>query len=177
MARGGRSSGQRFNAWALVAALAFGLGACGGGGDGGAGVGNLGAPISNQTLSGKIDGQPWTFVAGETDSSLSQGSDKLFATLFDQPITTACTGFDPPDSDHRLILNIPKAVGTYALSLSLNQTFSYSDASGTSQNDIATSGVLQVTNLTDTTLQGGVRMQFGSNDSVEGMFQITVCNM
>ena len=67
-------------------------------------------------------------------------------------------------------------MGRYALSLSLNQTFSY--PKGTSiQNDIATSGTLEVTELTATSLSGGVKMAYGSRNSVEGHSQYTICGV
>jgi hypothetical protein len=121
-----------------------------------------------------IDGQPWTFVAGQTDAFLSEGDDTFFATLFDKPFTSPCDEFQPQDATHSLILNIPKAVGRYAISLKLNQTFSYPKGASI-QNDIATSGTLEVTELTATSLSGGVKMAYGSRDSVEGQFTITVC--
>ena len=152
---------------ALLAVLSGGLAACGGGEP---------FAISNQPLGGKINGTPWAFVAGQTDSLLSGGSsDTFFANLFDQALTSPCVAGQPPDSTRRLILNIPKAVGRYAISPDLNQTFSYDDGTGTVQNDIATSGNLEVTELTATSLTGGVKMAFGSNDVVDGQFELTVC--
>jgi hypothetical protein len=148
--------------------------ACGGDGDG---SGVTGATVANQPLSGMINNQPWTFVSGQTDPSFQLQPDLYSATLFDKQITSTCTDLEPPDADRQLLLNIPKAVGTYTLSIDLNQTFSYTDAQGTPQNDVATSGVLEVTSLTNTTLRGGVRMHFRTADSVEGQFEITVCNM
>jgi hypothetical protein len=154
----------------LFATAVAGLAGCGGGGDGAPGT------IATQPLAGMIDGQPWTFVAGQTDGFLSETGDEFFATLFDKPFSSPCDQFQPQDATHWLILNIPKAVGRYALSLSLNQTFSY--PKGTSiQNDIATSGTLEVTELTATSLSGGVKMAYGSRDSVEGQFTITICGV
>jgi hypothetical protein len=149
----------------LVISLVLGLAACGGGGA----VGT----VSPQPLSGLIDGQPWTFVAGETNHFLSV--DRFFATLFDQMIDSPCLGGDPTGATRSLILNIPMAVGRYALSLDLNQTFSFKDASGTYQNDAATSGVLEVTTLTATTILGGVKMAFDGRNTVDGQFEIAIC--
>ena len=153
----------------LFATAVVGLAACGGDDGGAPGT------IATQPLAGMIDGQPWSFVAGKTDAFLSETGDKFFATLFDKPFASSpCDEFEPQDATHSLILNIPKAVGRYALSLSLNQTFSYPKGNST-QNDIATSGTLEVTELTATSLSGGVKMAYGSRDSVEGQFMITVC--
>ena len=152
----------------LFATAVAGLAACGG--DGAPGT------VATQPLAGVIDGQPWTFVAGQTDGFLSETGDEFFATLFDKPFSSPCDQFQPQDATHWLILNIPKAVGRYALSLSLNQTFSYPKGNST-QNDIATSGTIEVTELTATSLSGGVKMAYGSKDSVEGQFMITICGV
>jgi hypothetical protein len=151
----------------LFATAIAGLPACGGDGDGAPGM------IAAVPLAGTIDGQPWTFVAGQTDAFLSDG-DTFFATLFDKPFAAPCDELQPQGATHSLILNIPKAVGRYALSLRLNQTFSYPKG-GSTQNDIATSGTLEVIELTATSLSGGVKMSTGARNSVEGQFMITIC--
>ena len=158
----------------MVAALAVGLGACGGTAAGGTGV-TVGGSVSSQPLAGTIHGKPWTFVAGETDHFLSQSGSNFFASLYDQAIDSPCLGTDPQGTTRRLILNIPMAVGHYALSLDLNQTFSYDDGTGTYQNDIATSGVLDVTTLTATSLQGGIKMAYDAKNSVDGQFELGIC--
>jgi hypothetical protein len=155
----------------LVAALATSLVACGGGTT----DGNGSSSVSSQPLAGMIDGQPWTFIAGQTDHFLSKPT-TFFATLYDQPIPTACTPGDPPGAARSLILNIPAKVGEYPMSLAFNQTFVYSTGVNNGfQNDIATTGLLEVTSLTTTTVQGGVKMALGTNDSVDGQFEISIC--
>ena len=152
-------------------ALATSLAGCGGGTADGSGN----SDISSQPLSGTIDGQRWTFVAGQTDHFLSKPT-TFFATLYDQPIPAACTPGDPPGATRSLILNIPTKVGQFPLSLAFNQTFVYSSGVNNGfQNDIATVGVLEVTSLTTTTIQGGVKMALGNADSVDGQFEISVC--
>jgi hypothetical protein len=148
-----------------VVAFAVGLGACGG--DGGPG----GSSVSTATLSGMINSVPWTFVAGQTDSFLSSNSDTFFANLFDMPFADPCNELRPAGVTRSIILNIPKKVGHYSLSLALNQTFSYDP----DQNDIATSGELDVNTLTATSIQGGVKMAFEGKDSVDGQFEIAIC--
>ena len=162
---------SRWGSRALVAALAVGLGACGGTAAGG----TVGGLVSSQSLAGTIDGKPWTFVAGETNHFLSQSSTNFFASLYEQAIDSPCLGTDPQGTTRLLILNIPMAVGHYALSLDLNQTFSYDDGTGTYQNDVATSGVLDVTTLTASSLQGGVKMAYDAQNSVDGQFELGIC--
>jgi len=159
--------------WALAAVLAAGLAACGGGSSEGTGGGS----ISSQPLSGMINGQPWTFVAGQTDHFLSQGKDTFFTSLYDQPIpaASACTPGDPPGTTRLLILNVPMKIGQFPLSLAFNQTFSYFDGVHSFQNDVATSGVLEVSALSATTITGGVKMAFGTKDAVDGQFEISIC--
>ena len=152
--------------------MAFAL--LGGCGDG-SGGGGAGGSVSSQPLAGTINGKPWTFVAGQTDAFLSKSSDTYFADLYDQALDTAC-GSPPSGANRQLILNIPKTVGHYTLSLNLNQTFSYNDDKGDAQNDIAVSGQLDVTSITATKIQGGVNMAQGSGNSVNGQFEITICD-
>jgi hypothetical protein len=146
----------------LVAVVAAGLGACGGG-----------SSISSQPLAGKINSKPWAFVAGETDAFLS--TEKFFATLYDRPGDMPCNPLPPRGANEYLMLNIPMAVGHYSLSLALNQTFAYDDASGASQYDITTIGALDVTSITATTIEGGVSMSYGTKDAVAGQFTIDIC--
>lgn len=161
----------------LVSSLASGLGACGGGGASGGGGG--GAPIANQPLSGKIDGVPWTFVVGETDAFLSSTQATFFTNLYDVPLDSSCAAGFPSASVRALIFNIPMAVGSYQLSFAndLTATFTYklNNANNDYQNDIATSGQLDVTALTATTLSGAARITINANDSVEGQFQVSIC--
>jgi hypothetical protein len=154
----------------------IGIGGCGGG-DGTTGSSSS---ISSQPLAGMINGQPWTFVAGQTDAFLSSMNSTYFANLFDMPLATPCNEFQPPGSMRNLILNIPKSVGHNSITLSLNQTFSYQDPSIPNngfQNDIATTGEIDVTELTATTIKGGVKMSYGTKDAVDGQFEITLCTM
>src|SRR5262245_13315757 len=86
-----------------------------------AGCGGSSFDVSSGTMAGKIDGVPWTFMAGETNAFLSEGRDEYFADLFDTA-STNCQGFGAT-GPRRMILNIPRSLGDYNLSLSLNATF------------------------------------------------------
>jgi hypothetical protein len=160
-----------------LAAVAAG---CGGGADGAGGAGGGGAPIASQPLSGKIDGVPWTFLVGETDAFLSSSDPTFFTNLYDTPLDVPCVGGIPSASERALIINIPKAVGSYTLSFTtggLTATFTYkqNDPNNDYQNDIATSGRLDVTALTATTLTGDARITFDADNFVEGQFQVAIC--
>ena len=158
--------------WLLVApvVLAVGVSACGGS-TGGSGGGS----VSSAPLAGMINGQPWTFAQGQTDFVLSSQSQNYFANLYDVPITMPCTPSDPPGSKGQLILNIPKTAGTYQISLALTQTFVFPDpTTGRPDNDIATSGTLEVTAISSTQIMGAVKMEYDAKNSVDG--QLTINN-
>ena len=118
--------------------------------------------------------QPWTFVAGETDHFLSPSGGNFFASLYEQAIDSPCLGANPQGTTRHLILNIPMAVGRYTLGLALNQTFSYDDGTGTYENDIATSGALDVTTLTATPSRRH-EDAYDAKNTVDGQFTIGVC--
>jgi hypothetical protein len=129
-----------------------------------------GFQIGSGTLSGKIGGAPWTFVAGETDSFLSDEK-SFFAELYADTIPTACQN-GPSSGKNSLILNVPPQAGDYGLSLSLNATFVI-DA--TQENLGATRGRLRVDEVTDTSIRGGAHIVFDAANEVDGVFQLSVC--
>jgi hypothetical protein len=145
----------------LCLGLAVLSGGCGGGGGSTA--------ISSQPLSGKIGGQPWTFATGETDSFLTTDSEytvDAYAETF-----TACTGTASVTANE-VILNFPKAVGSYPVTLDLNQTFY---VAATNDNFIATSGEIVISAITATTITGGASFAYDVDNSVNGQFQATLC--
>ena len=148
-----------------VAVLCLGLAALAGGCGGSGGS----TTISSQVLSGKIGGQPWTFATGETDSYLSTAS-KYAVNAYAETFTP-CTGYVSTTAD-TLYLNFPAAVGHYAVSVELNQTFY---VAATNDNLVATSGEIDITDLTATTITGGASFAFDANNSVNGQFVATIC--
>jgi hypothetical protein len=143
----------------LLAALAVGCGSS----DGGSTV------ISSEPLAGKIGGQPWTFVTGQTDSFLSSSS-KYWVDAYAESFTP-CSGSASFTADE-IIMNLPRAVGNYKLSISLNQTFY---VAATNDNLIATSGEIDITDISATTITGGANFAYNADNSVDGQFQITIC--
>ena len=142
-----------------LAVLAGGCGSSGGGS----------TTISSQPLSGKLGGQPWTLGTGQTNSSLSTSTQywvDAYAETF-----TPCTGSASSNSDE-IIMNLPMAVGTYSLSLNFNQTFY---VAATSDNLVATSGEIEITDVSATTISGGAKFAYDADNSVEGQFQMTIC--
>ena len=123
--------------------------------------------ISSVPLAGTVEGQPWTFKAGATDSFLSDS--KGFFTDFYATAFTACTG--QPPSGSSLIVNLPKQPGTYPMSLSQNMTFT----DGMSDNKIATEGTIRIDTVTATQITGGLHGIYDGNNEVNGTFTVTIC--
>ncbi len=121
------------------------------------------------TLAGTIDGESWTFVAGETSSFLSD-EEEFFATLYAEDYE-AC-GYDMPDGSH-VIVSIPTTPGEYEMGAMMNGTFVY-DEGGSPMNEIAFSGVVVVDEVTDTTVSGALCMSVGDHE-VNGEFVVDIC--
>ena len=146
-----RARGVGIQVGLLCLGLAALAGGCGGSSSGGS------TTISSQPLSGKLGGQPWTLGTGETNSFLSTTSQywvDAYAESF-----TACTGSASTNADE-IIMNLPMAIGTYALN---------------SDNLVATSGEIDITEITATTITGGAKFAYDANNSVDGQFQMTIC--
>jgi hypothetical protein len=150
----------------LVACLVCTWG-CGSDGDG-----DESFDIAAGTLSGKVGGQSWTFVAGEA-SSLFADDDTFFTDLYAEPIPSACQN-GPPSSRNQLIFNLPMQPGDYRLSLGLTATFVIEDG-GTTDNLGATRGRLVVEEVTDSTVRGKAHVVFDADNEVDGTFQVARC--
>jgi hypothetical protein len=138
---------------------------CGGGSSGG----GSGLAISNQVLSGKIGGQPWTFAAGESDAFLSTAS-TYYVDMYPSSFT-ACATFAAPTDVNLLIVDLPTTTGSFNLSLARNATFYVAP----SDNWVATRGRIQIDEVTATTITGGANMTYNADNTVDGQFQITIC--
>ena len=126
------------------------------------------ANITNGKLTGKIGGASWTFAGAKTDGFLSD--DQTFWVDVYAQAVSGCSG---SGSGNKLILNVPKRVGTQQLSLQLNATFVVDGAQ--TQNLVATEGAIRVDEITATTLRGGVTMTFDAGNSVSGEFDAAIC--
>ena len=74
-----------------------------------------------------------------------------------------------------VILNIPTTVGTRSFGLQLNGTFVVPGADGP-ENLATLNGKVVVDAITDTTITGGVRMSYDSANSIDGRFEVMICN-
>jgi hypothetical protein len=123
--------------------------------------------IANGKLTGKIGGASWTFAGAKTDAFLSN-EQKFWVDVYAQAVS-GCRAA----SGNKLILSVPKKVGTHQLSLQLNATFVIEGAE--IQNLIATQGAIRVDEITDTTVRGGVTMTYDADNSVSGEFDVAIC--
>jgi len=156
--------------WTWLGAVLLFLPACGGGATG---PGGGSGPIADHVLSGQVNGMPWSFVAGETDAFLS--TDHFFTNLYDMPFASRCAGRQPADTTRGVILQIPKLVGEYPLSLNLNATFFFDDGTGTYKNKVALQGRIDVKVLSSNELQGAARVYYDAANNVEGQFTVDIC--
>ena len=149
-----------------LAAMMLALSGCSS--DGGDGVGS--SSIASGKLTGKVGGASWTFAGAKTDGFLSDDQ-----TFWVDVYAQGVSGCDRAGigSGSKLILNVPKRVGTQQLSLQLNATFVVEGAE--TQNLIATEGAIRVDEITATTLRGGVTMTFDAGNSVSGEFDAEIC--
>jgi hypothetical protein len=125
--------------------------------------------IAEGPLSGKIDGQSWTFVSGWTDDFLSDEKD-LFTALYD--IEAEACSFGIPDVDRGILLNVPREPGEYELGLTRNVTLYVG-----SDNNIATLGRMVVESVTETEVKVGLYAIFGDDENFEvsGEFTAAIC--
>jgi hypothetical protein len=128
---------------------------------------NTSTSIDPTPLAGTVSGASWSYVAGNTDSFLSSGSDNYYATLY-QTAFTPCSGVEP--SGPHLIVSIPKTTGDYTMDLSRNMTFTDG-----SDNKIATDGRIVVSSVNGTSVSGGLHGTYDALNEVSGQFTVTIC--
>lgn len=155
------------NNWWIVGLLLAAACSSDGGDDGGSSV-----SIAATPLSGKVDGKAWSFVSGSTDAFLSEGESTLFTTLYADAVAT-CSGI-PTSTQPEVIVQLPRAPGTYSLSLQRNATFAI-QRSTTTDNLVATKGKLVIDEVTATTIKGGAYIEYNAENSVNGTFEASIC--
>jgi hypothetical protein len=145
--------------------LVLSLSGCGSDGDGD----NASTQIASGNLTGKVGGVSWTLASAQTDAFLSD-SDGFWVDLYAEPVA----GCDAFGNGNSLILNVPPKVGSYPFGARLNGTFVV-DVSGTTDNLIATQGLLRVDEVTSAIVRGGVSMTYDGDNTVSGDFEAVVC--
>lgn len=142
-----------------------------------------GAPPRDRTLdilpdapTGQINGTPWTMTKASVKRTGMDGG-TLDVKLFGIDVADCATSSQ--DAGY-IIFNMPAAVGKRTLKLSLsdlggpdNQTITF--VTPPSSNNIAVDGVLNVTDLTETSVTMGLLAKGGKTTDVNGTFTATFC--
>ncbi|HET9929781.1 MAG TPA: hypothetical protein VFQ35_03805, partial [Polyangiaceae bacterium] len=84
-----------------------------------------------------------------------------------------CSGI-PTSTQPEVIVQLPRAPGTYSLSLQRNATFAI-QRSTTTDNLVATKGKLVIDEVTATTIKGGAYIEYNAENSVNGTFEASIC--
>ena len=153
----------------LLIALALSFSGCTDDEDGGGGTDLV---IADTPLAGTVAGQPWTFVAGDTDAFLSHDGPDFFANFYSETFTT-CGGFGPDSNG--LIVSVPMTPGEYEFTNQRNMTFSVDDGAGGIDNLVTFKGKVRVDEVMATSLKGGLVGRFNGDNEVSGQFTINVC--
>ena len=128
-------------------------------------------PISSQPLSGQIDGQPWRLGTGE--AAFVRGVSAVQYLLELYPVTfEPCVVFGAPSDAKIVTMVAPTKVGTYHLGFEMTATL---HTPGADFECISTEGKLVLDSITATTITGGLRAACGSDNTVDGQFQATIC--
>lgn len=136
--------------------------------------GSIPAPV----LSGTIGGKPWTFVAGETNPPRSS-SLYIEADLWDQSNPSPCAHLNPGGANAPVIfLEVPIQTGTYQISAQgfPDESFGY-PIGDYYVNTSAITGMLDIQEITATSIKGFVDITDGDLSTVTGNFEILVCAM
>ncbi|MBL0217175.1 MAG: hypothetical protein IPQ07_25280 [Myxococcales bacterium] len=131
------------------------------------GCGTTSFDVATTPLAGTVGGQPWSFVAGQTNAFLSEGDNDFFTTMYPAAYTTC--GFSEPGGTH-LIVSVPKAVGDYDMGTQRNMTFVVG-----SDNKVAFDGRIIVDEVTATKVVGGLHGSFDGDNEVDGRFEVSIC--
>ena len=119
--------------------------------------------IASGTLTGTIDGAPWTYAMGTVTESLSS-SDGLFVTLYGTGMHDCAAR--RPDGDHVLV-KVPTMPGSYDWGPTQNLTFAY----GANKNDVVLSGGgIQVEEVNETTVRASLYAA-GHGHEISGAFE------
>lgn len=118
------------------------------------------------TLTGDVEGHPWTFVAGFATCDSVRCQVHAFPVAFAACVST-------PEAYEFRISNLPNAVGSYDLDATLNASFFGGDSITVS------TGAVAVYDITATTLTGGANVagypSWATGTGLNGRFQVTLC--
>ena len=125
---------------------------------------------------GQFGGTPWEMTKA-TIKRTGQDGGTLDVKLFGFPI--ADCGTSSPHAGY-IIFNMPAAVGRRPLELSLsdlsspdNQTITF--VTPPSSNNVSVDGIINVTELTETSVTMGILAKAGKTTDINGTFTATFC--
>lgn len=127
---------------------------------------------------GQFSGTPWTMTKATVKrSTAADGGGTLDVKLFGIDVADCATS--SPDAGY-IIFKMPAAVGARSLQLSLsdlsspkNQTITF--VTPPSSNNISVDGIINVTDLTETSVTMGLLAKGGKTTDVNGTFSATFC--
>lgn len=132
--------------------------------------------IKAELPTGQINGVPWTMTKATVRRTGEDGGTLDVKLL---GFETADCSTSSPDAGY-IIFNMPARVGKRTLKLSLsdlggpdNQTITF--VTPPSSNNIAVDGVLNITDLTSTSVTMGLLAKGGKTTDVNGTFTATFC--
>lgn len=123
---------------------------------------------AGKVLSGKIGGNDWTFKMGKASKSSFSETEIRFS-LWNTIEEDICDQFIF-GSDEKLLGAFPVKVGSLELGLKHNINFSFLN-----HNNIATSGKLVITKITDEYIFGRLLSKFDNDNYVNGEFKLKKC--
>ena len=123
---------------------------------------------TGKALSGKIGGNEWVFAMGKVSKSSFSESEFRFS-LWNTVERDICDQFIF-GSDEKLLGVFPVKVGSLDLGLTYNINFAFLN-----HNNIATSGKLVITKITDDYIFGRLSSKFDSDNYVNGDFKLKKC--
>ena len=132
--------------------------------------------IKPEAPSGTFAGNPWTM----THATVSMSDSKLSVRLFSEPVAD-CAQFPPEGSTAGYLLwTMPAELGKRSLRLSLtdfsspnNQTITF--VTPPSSNNISVDGIINVTELTNTSVTFGFLAKAGEGYDVNGTITTKIC--
>jgi len=128
--------------------------------------------ISSGPVSGKIAGQTWTFGTGE--AALVRGSSgvqQYLVHLYPGAVE-ACVSFGMMPGRDLVSMLMPTAVGSYQLGYDLSSTLV---AGSIDTRCVAIEGRLVIDDITATTLTGGLFVNCGPGNTIDGQFTAVIC--
>ena len=145
------------------------LAGCGGHDDGGSDTGTETPQLADTPLSGKVEGQEWTFASGMVRGSLAKGGDAALSVDLFGEVTAQCEfgGFDVA----YVSVDVPTVVGEYGLSDNLLVTFWSESGFGY----ITAAEIVSVQEVTETQVTAAIYARYDDDFEVNGIFEVPVC--